>query len=181
VYGKFTDLLVEGVKTLKMGDPLDDSTDVGPLIRESDAIRTMNWIDEAVHAGARLLCGGRRRKQTIEPTVLTGTRPDMKVNCQEVFGPVVTVEPYSNFDQALRLVNNSSYGIQAGVFTRDAKLLFQAYEELEVGGVIAGDVPSFRIDHMPYGGVKDSGTGREGLRYAIDEMTEPKLLVMNLR
>lgn len=181
VYGKFTDLLVEGVKTLKMGDPLDDSTDVGPLIRESDAIRTMNWIDEAVHAGARLLCGGRRRKQTIEPTVLTGTRPEMKVNCQEVFGPVVTVEPYSNFDQALRLVNNSSYGIQAGVFTRDAKLLFQAYEELEVGGVIAGDVPSFRIDHMPYGGVKDSGTGREGLRYAIDEMTEPKLLVMNLR
>ncbi len=95
----------------------------------------MNWIDEAVHAGARLLCGGRRRKQTIEPTVLTGTRPEMKVNCQEVFGPVVTVEPYSNFDQALRLVNNSSYGIQAGVFTRDAKLLFQAYEELEVGAL----------------------------------------------
>jgi acyl-CoA reductase-like NAD-dependent aldehyde dehydrogenase len=105
----------------------------------------------------------------------------MKVNCQEIFGPVVTVEPYANFDQALRQVNNSPYGMQAGVFTRDAKLLFQAYEELEVGGVIAGDVPSFRIDHMPYGGVKDSGFGREGLRYAIDEMTEPKLLVMNLR
>jgi len=181
VYGKFTDLLVEGVNQLKSGDPLDESTDVGPLIRESDAIRTISWIEEAVRAGARLLCGGRRHKLVIEPTVLTGTRPDMKVNCQEVFGPVVTVEPYTTFDQALRQVNNSVYGMQAGIFTRDAKLLFQAYEELEVGAVIAGDVPSFRIDHMPYGGVKDSGHGREGLRYAIEEMTEPKLLVMNLR
>jgi glyceraldehyde-3-phosphate dehydrogenase (NADP+) len=181
VYGKFTDLLVEGVKMLKTGDPLDETTDVGPLIRESDAIRTVSWIEEAVRGGARLLCGGRRKNQVVEPTVLTGTKPDMKVNCQEIFGPVVTVEPYANFDQVLRHVNNSSYGMQAGVFTRDAKLLFQAYEELEVGGVIAGEAPSFRIDHMPYGGVKDSGFGREGLRYAIEEMTEPKLLVMNLR
>src|ERR1700757_509332 len=181
VYGKFTDHLVEGVKQLKTGDPLDESADVGPLIRESDAVRTVAWIDEAVRAGARLLCGGRRNGLVVEPTVLTGTKPDMKVNCQEVFGPVVTVEPYKDFDQAIRQVNQSSYGMQAGIFTRDAKLLFQAYEELEVGGVIAGDVPSFRIDHMPYGGVKDSGLGREGLRYAIEEMTEPKLLVMNLR
>jgi acyl-CoA reductase-like NAD-dependent aldehyde dehydrogenase len=181
VYGKFTDLLVEGVKKLKTGDPLDDSTDVGPLIRESDAIRTTAWIEEAVHAGARLLCGGGRKNLVVEPTVLTGTRPDMKVNCQEIFGPVVTVEPYQDFDDALRKVNYSTFGLQAGVFTRDAKLLFQAYEELEVGGVIAGDVPSFRVDHMPYGGIKDSGMGREGLRYAIEEMTEPKLLVMNLR
>jgi len=181
VYGKFTDLFVEGVKTLKAGDPLDAATDVGPLIRESDAIRTVNWIDDAVRAGARLLCGGGRKGLVVEPTVLTGTKPDMKVNCQEVFGPVVTVEPYRNFDEALRQVNNSSFGLQAGLFTRDAKLLFQAYEELEVGGLIAGDVPSFRIDHMPYGGIKDSGLGREGLRYAIEEMTEPKLLVLNLR
>ena len=181
VYGRFTDLLVEGVKKLKVGDPLDASTDVGPLIRESDAVRTITWIDEAVRAGARLLCGGGRKNLTVEPTVLTGTKPDMKVNCQEVFGPVVTVEPYKDFDQAIRQANNSPYGMQAGVFTRDAKLLFQAYEELEVGGVIAGDVPSFRIDQMPYGGVKDSGLGREGLRYAIEEMTEPKLMVMNLR
>src|SRR6201993_816353 len=181
VYGKFTDLLVDGVRQLKTGDPLNESTDVGPLIRESDAIRTVGWIDEAVRAGARLLCGGHRRNLVVEPTVLTGTKPDMKVNCQEVFGPVVSVEPYKDFDQALRQVNNTAYGMQAGIFTRDAKLLFQAYEELEVGGVIAGDVPSFRIDHMPYGGVKDSGLGREGLRYAIEEMTEPKLLVMNLR
>jgi len=181
VYGRFTDLFVEGVKKLKTGDPLDESTDVGPLIRESDAIRTLNWIDEAVRAGARLLCGGSRNNLVVEPTVLTGTKPDMKVNCQEVFGPVVTIEPYKNFDEALRRVNNSSFGLQAGLFTCDAKLLFQAYEELEVGGLIAGDVPSFRIDHMPYGGVKDSGLGREGLRYAIEEMTDQKLLVMNLR
>src|SRR5580700_3331925 len=181
VYGKFTDLFVEGAKKLKTGDPLDDSTDVGPLIRESDAIRCINWIDEAVHHGARLLTGGHRKGPIVEPTVLTGTRPDMKVNCQEVFGPVVTVEPYKDFEQALREINHSAYGLQAGIFTRDAKLMFQAYEELEVGGLIAGDVPSFRIDHMPYGGVKDSGLGREGLRYAIEEMTEPKLLVMNLR
>jgi acyl-CoA reductase-like NAD-dependent aldehyde dehydrogenase len=180
VYGKFTDLLVEGVKKLKSGDPLDESTDVGPVIRESDAVRTTAWIEEAVRAGARLLCGGGRKGLVVEPTVLTGTRPDMKVNCQEIFGPVVSVEPYKTFDDALRQVNHSSFGLQAGLFTRDAKLLFQAYEELEVGGLIAGDVPSFRIDHMPYGGVKDSGLGREGLRYAIEEMTEPKLLVMNL-
>jgi acyl-CoA reductase-like NAD-dependent aldehyde dehydrogenase len=181
VYGKFTDLFVAGVKKLKTGDPLDESTDVGPLIRESDAIRTTAWIDEAVRSGARLLCGGGRKHLVVEPSVLTGTKPEMKVNCQEIFGPVVTVEPYKDFDQALRQVNHSVYGLQTGVFTRDAKLLFQAYEELEVGAVIAGDVPSFRIDQMPYGGVKDSGLGREGLRYAIEEMTEPKLLVMNLR
>src|SRR5712675_1619165 len=181
VYGKFTDLLVEGGKKLKSGDPMDEATDVGPVIRESDAIRTVTWIEEAVRAGARLLCGGGRKNLVVEPTVLTGTKPEMKVNCQEIFGPVVTVEPYNDFDEALRKVNHSAYGLQAGLFTRDAKLLFQAYEELEVGGLIAGDVPSFRIDHMPYGGVKDSGLGREGLRYAIEEMTEPKLLVMNLR
>ena len=181
VYGKFTDLFVDAVKQLKAGDPLDESTDVGPVIRESDAVRTITWIDEAVRNGARLLCGGHRKNLVVEPTVLTGTKPDMKVNCQEIFGPVVTIEPYHDFDQAVRQVNNTVYGMQAGIFTRDANLLFRAYEELEMGAVIAGDVPSFRIDHMPYGGVKDSGLGREGLRYAIEEMTEPKLLVMNLR
>ena len=105
----------------------------------------------------------------------------MKVNCQEIFAPVVTVEPYVEFDEAIRLINSSPYGLQAGIFTRDAKLMFHAFEELEVGGLLAGDVPTFRIDHMPYGGIKDSGIGREGLRYAIEEMTEPKLMVMNLR
>jgi acyl-CoA reductase-like NAD-dependent aldehyde dehydrogenase len=180
-FAKFTDLLLEGVKELKIGDPLDDSTDLGPMIRESDAVRASEWVQEAVRGGARLLCGGQRRGPVLEPTVLTGTRPEMKVNCQEIFAPVVTVEPYDDFNQALKQVNNSPYGLQAGLFTRDAKLIFNAYEELEVGGLIAGDVPAFRIDHMPYGGVKDSGLGREGLRYAIEEMTEPKLLVMNLK
>ena len=181
VCGKFTDLLLEGVKRLKTGDPLDESSDVGPLIRESDAVRASDWIQEAVRGGARLLCGGQRQGPMLEPTVLTGTRPEMKVNCQEIFAPVVTVEPYDDFNQALKQVNNSPYGLQAGLFTRDAKLIFNAYEELEVGGLVAGDVPAFRIDHMPYGGIKDSGLGREGLRYAIEEMTEPKLLVMNLK
>jgi acyl-CoA reductase-like NAD-dependent aldehyde dehydrogenase len=180
-FAKFTDLLLEGVKKLKTGDPLDDSTDLGPLIRESDAVRASDWIQEAIRGGARLLCGGQRRGPMLEPTVLTGTRPEMKVNCQEIFAPVVTVEAYDDFNQALKQINNSPYGLQAGLFTRDAKLIFNAYEELEVGGLIAGDVPAFRIDHMPYGGVKDSGLGREGLRYAIEEMTEPKLLVMNLK
>ena len=181
VCAKFTDLMLVGVAKLRTGDPLDESTDLGPLIRESDAVRASDWIQEAVRGGARLLCGGRRNGPMLEPTVLTGTRPEMKVNCQEIFAPVVTIEPYDDFKDALRQTNNSAYGLQAGIFTRDVKLLFNAYEELEVGGLIAGDVPSFRIDHMPYGGVKDSGLGREGLRYAIEEMTEPKLLVMNLR
>src|SRR6266478_3865080 len=165
VWANFTDLLLEGVGKLKTGD----------------ALRAGDWIQEAVRGGARILCGGQRRGPLLEPTVLTGTRPEMKVNCQEIFAPVVTIEPYDDFDQALRQINNSPYGLQAGLFTRDAKLIFNAYEELEVGGLVAGDVPSFRIDHMPYGGIKDSGLGREGLRYAIEEMTEPKLLVMNLK
>jgi len=181
VYGKFTDALLLGVKELKTGDPLEETTDVGPLIRESDAVRATEWVQEAVRGGARLLCGGARHGSIMEPTVLTGTKHDMKVNCQEIFAPVVSVEPYNDFNDAVREINHSAYGLQAGIFTRDAKLMFQAYEELEVGGLVAGDVPSFRIDHMPYGGIKDSGLGREGLRYAIEEMTEPKLMVMNLR
>ena len=181
VCGKFIELLVEGVNKLKVGDPLDESSDLGPMIRESDAIRAHEWVQEAVRGGARLLCGGHRTGTLLEPTVLTATKPTMKVNCQEIFAPVVTVEPYTDFASALKQINNSPYGLQAGLFTRDAKLIFDAYNELEVGGLIAGDVPTFRIDHMPYGGVKDSGLGREGLRDAIHEMTEPKLLVMNLR
>jgi acyl-CoA reductase-like NAD-dependent aldehyde dehydrogenase len=181
VLERFTDLVVAGVKKLKTGDPLEESTDVGPLIRESDAIRASDWVQEAVRSGARLLCGGQRQGSILEPTVLTRTRPEMKVNCQEIFAPVVTVESYDDFSDALKQINNSPYGLQAGIFTRDAKLLFSAYEELEVGALMAGDVPTFRIDHMPYGGIKESGSGREGLRYAIEEMTEPKLLVMNLR
>jgi acyl-CoA reductase-like NAD-dependent aldehyde dehydrogenase len=181
VWGEFTDLFIAEVKKLKTGDPLEELTDIGPLIRESDVVRVSEWVQEAVRSGARLLCGGQRKGSILEPTVLTRTLPEMKVNCQEIFAPVVTIESYEGFHDALRQINNSPYGLQAGIFTRDAKLLFDAYEELEVGAVVAGDVPTFRIDHMPYGGIKDSGLGREGLRYAIEEMTEPKLLVMNLR
>lgn len=177
---KFLDALVAATRKLKVGDPMDETTDVGPMIREADARRAEEWIDEAVKGGATLLCGGRRTGALLEPAVLTRTRPEMRVNCAEVFAPVVTVEPYDEFEDALRRVNDSPYGLQAGLFTRDARLIFRAYEELQVGGVIVGDIPSWRIDHMPYGGVKDSGTGREGLRYSIEEMTERKLLVMNV-
>ena len=181
VFHKFTELLVQGVRKLKAGDPMQETTDVPPLIREQDAVRAAEWIEEAVKGGAKLLCGGKRHGATVEPTVLTGTSPEMRVNCAEVFAPVVTVEPYESFPEALSQVNNSAYGLQAGVFTRDAGLIQMAFEELEVGGVIAGDVPSFRVDQMPYGGVKDSGLGREGLRYSIEDMTERRLLVMAVR
>jgi glyceraldehyde-3-phosphate dehydrogenase (NADP+) len=181
VFERFLKAFLERVQKLIVGDPLDEETDVGPLISEAAARRAEAWYEEAVASGARLLCGGKRQGALLPPTVLTGTRPEQRVNCQEVFAPVVTVEPYEDFAEAVARVNDSPYGLQAGVFTRDAKLLFMAFEELAVGGVIAGDVPSFRMDHMPYGGVKDSGLGREGLRYAIEEMTERKILAVHLR
>jgi acyl-CoA reductase-like NAD-dependent aldehyde dehydrogenase len=178
VHSAFTEMLVQSVGNLKVGDPLDESTDVGPMIHESDAMRAESWIEEAVRSGAKLLCGGERRGSVLTPAVLTGTTPAMKVNCEELFAPVVTIEPYDDPEEALNRVNDSAYGLQAGIFTNDAHLIFQAYEQLELGGVIVNDVPTFRIDHMPYGGVKDSGLGREGIRYAMEEMTERKLLVV---
>ena len=180
-FDKFLEAFLARVDKLKTGDPLQESTDIGPLIRQSDVMRAMQWVEEAEKSGAKVLRGAKANGSVMQPTVLTNTSPNMRVNCEEVFAPVKTVEPYDDFDSAIQQINHSPYGLQAGVFARDAKLLFRAYEQLEVGGVIAGDVPTFRIDHMPYGGVKDSGLGREGLRYAIEEMTEPKLLVMNLR
>lgn len=181
VYGSFLEKFLSRVRTFKVGDPLDEATFIGPLIRAQDAVRAQVWVEEAVAGGAKVLCGGGRTGSVMEPTVLTNTRREMLVNCEEVFAPVKTIEPYSEFGEALEAINASPYGLQAGVFTRDAALIFRAYEELQVGGVIVGDAPTFRIDHMPYGGVKDSGLGREGLRYAIEEMTERKLLVMNLK
>lgn len=181
VFDRFVELLVLRVKRLKAGDPMEESTDIGPLIRESDAVRAESWVREAVRAGARLLCGGHRQGSILEPTLLTDTRAEMKVNCEEVFAPVKTVEPYQTFDEAITRVNDSPYGLQAGVFSRDMKLVFRAFEEIRVGGVMANDVPTYRTDQMPYGGTKDSGQGREGLRYSIEEMTERKLLVLNLR
>ena len=181
VFDKFMGLLLEGVRKLKIGDPMQETTDVPPVIREQDAVRIVEWIEEAVMGGAKLLCGGKRLGSIVEPAVLTGSLPGMRVNCAEIFGPVVTVEPYVEFRDALGQLNDSAYGLQAGVLTRDAVLIQMAFEELEVGGIIVGDVPSFRVDQMPYGGVKDSGLGREGLRYSIEDMTERKLLVMALK
>jgi acyl-CoA reductase-like NAD-dependent aldehyde dehydrogenase len=181
VFDSFVSKFVDGAKKLRLGDPADEHTDIGPLIREDDAKRAESWVQDALSAGARLLCGGHRKGSLFEATVLTDTRPEMKVNCEEVFAPVKTVERYDDFEDALARINASRYGLQAGLFTQDARLIFRAYDVLEVGGVIVGDIPGFRVDHMPYGGVKDSGLGREGLRYAIEEMTEPRLLVMNLR
>jgi glyceraldehyde-3-phosphate dehydrogenase (NADP+) len=181
VFDRFLDLLLARVQRLKTGDPLDESTDIGPLIRESDAVRAESWIKEALSGGAKLRSGGKRQGPILEPTILTNTQPQMKVNCMEVFAPVKTVEPYRSFDEIIGQVNDSPYGLQAGVFTRDVGLIFRAYEEILAGGIMANDVPTFRADQMPYGGMKDSGTGREGLRYSIEEMTERKLLVLNLR
>jgi acyl-CoA reductase-like NAD-dependent aldehyde dehydrogenase len=179
VFDKFVGALVARVKKLKIGDALDETTDVGPLVNEAAARRNVEWIEEAVRAGAQLLCGGQRTGSTVTPAVLTGTKPDMRVNCMEIFGPVVTVEKFTDYGDALASINRSDFGLQAGVFTRDFVRITRAFETLEVGGLMIGEVPSFRIDHMPYGGVKDSGLGREGLRYAIEEMTEPRLLAIN--
>jgi acyl-CoA reductase-like NAD-dependent aldehyde dehydrogenase len=179
VFDRFVAALVARVGRLKVGGVLDEDTDVGPLVNEDAAKRVEEWIAEATSGGAKLLCGGVRTGAIVTPAVLTGTKPGMLVNCREIFGPVVTVEKFSGFASALAMVNHSDFGLQAGLFTRDFVRITQAFEALEVGGLVLGDVPTFRIDHMPYGGVKDSGLGREGVRYAIEEMTEPRLLAVN--
>jgi glyceraldehyde-3-phosphate dehydrogenase (NADP+) len=181
VFEDFMNELMPRVQKLKLGPPLDEATDVGPMISEQAAHRAAEWIDEAVADGAQVLCGGKRTGAMMEATVLTGTKPGQRVNCMELFAPALTVEPYDDVNEAMRQVNASEYGLQAGLFTRDMGLVFAAYDALDVGGVIINDVPTFRIDHMPYGGTKDSGMGREGISYALEEMTERKLLAVNLR
>jgi len=181
VYDRFVDQFVANVKGLVSGDPSHDATVIGPLIDEGAAKRVEQWIQEAVAQGARVLAGGKRSGSVVEATVLADVTPAMKVSCREVFGPVVTVSRYKKFDDALAALNESDYGLQAGVFTQDIDRIFRAYRDLDVGAVLANEIPTFRADHMPYGGVKDSGLGREGVRYAIEEMTELKLLVLNLR
>ncbi|MBM4125035.1 MAG: aldehyde dehydrogenase family protein [Nitrospira sp.] len=181
VYDRFVAALLARVAAVTVGDPGEDATVIGPLIDEAAARRVEAWIKEAVAQGARVLAGGARRGSLVEATVLADVSPAMKVSCCEVFGPVVTVSRYKRFEDAVAAVNNSDFGLQAGVFTRDVDRIFTAYRDLDVGAVLANEVPTFRADHMPYGGVKDSGLGREGVRYAIEEMTEPKLLVLNLR
>jgi len=180
VYQAFLDKLVQRVKALKAGNPAEDTTVIGPLIDEGAAKRVEAWVQEAVKGGAKVRVGGKRQESVVEATVLTDVTPQMKVSCQEAFGPVVTVSPYMKFEDALAGINDSPYGLQAGVFTRDIKKAFQSFRDLDVGTVLINEIPTFRADHMPYGGVKDSGLGREGLRYAIEEMTDIKLLVLNL-
>jgi glyceraldehyde-3-phosphate dehydrogenase (NADP+) len=177
----FTTKFLLQVARLKGGDPNDEATVVGPLIDQHAAHRVEEWIGEAVAQGARVLLGGKRMGSVVEATVLTNVTPTMKVSCQEVFGPVVTVTPYRQFDEALQAMNRSEYGLQAGVFTQDVNKVFHAFRHLEVGAVLANEIPTFRAEHMPYGGVKDSGLGREGLRVSIEEMTEPRFLVLNIR
>ena len=178
IYQSFLWKVVDHAKKLVLGNPADEATDIGPMIRLSDAERVEAWIKEAVEGGAKLVSGGERNGSMVTPTVLTGTKPGMKVRDEEVFGPVVVIEPYDDFEQALAEVNHSRYGLQAGLMTRDAGRILTAYRELEVGALIAGDTPNWRLDPMPYGGVKDSGLGREGIRSAMQEMTEPRMLVM---
>ena len=181
IFDKFLDKFLTATKALKVGDPMLEDTDVGPVIDTDSADRIMNWIDEALNAGAKLLTGGQRDGRIIQPVVLTNVPPSCKVSCDEVFGPVVQIERYKSFDEVLNWVNDSRFGLQAGLFTKDMKKAFKAYNALNVGGVIINDVPSFRVENMPYGGVKDSGVGREGVKYAIEEMTELKLMVVNLK
>ena len=178
IYDEFRKRFVAATRKLVAGDPKDEKTFIGPMIDEKEAKRLDDWIQEAVKAGAKLLCGGKREGAMLEASVLEQVGPDQKVNCMEAFGPVVTLQPYTDFDQALKVVDDSEFGLQAGIFCDDINKAMRAWDRLDVGGVVIGDVPSFRVDNMPYGGVKDSGLGREGIRYAIEDMTELRLLVV---
>ncbi|HLG23022.1 MAG TPA: aldehyde dehydrogenase family protein [Candidatus Manganitrophaceae bacterium] len=181
IYRPFLDLFIPLIQSLKIGDPMDEKTTMGSMVDQKAAERLDGWIQEAFSQGAKVLIGGKRSGALLEPTVLTETKPEMEVNRREVFGPLVTVTPYTRFEDAIQRMNDSPYGLQAGLFTRDIKEIFHAFEEIQVGGLIVNDVPTYRIDHMPYGGIKESGFGREGLRYAIEEMTELKFMALNLK
>ena len=178
IFQTFLWKVVEATAMLAAGDPTVEATEVGPLIRLADAERVEAWIKEAVEGGAKLVAGGERHGSVVTPAILTGTNAGMKVRDEEAFGPVIAIEPYDDFEQALADVNHSKYGLQAGLLTRDIGRILTAYRELEVGALIVGDTPSWRLDPMPFGGVKDSGLGREGVHSAIEEMTEPHMLVM---
>ncbi|WP_421711765.1 aldehyde dehydrogenase family protein [Alcanivorax sp.] len=178
IYDELKARLVEKTAALKMGDPKDEDTFIGPVISEGEATRLENWINEAVDAGATLLVGGKRNGAMLEATLLENAPKGTNIVEEEAFGPVAVISRFSDFDDALNTVNDSKFGLQAGIFTRDLYKAQKAWDELEVGGVVIGDVPSWRVDNMPYGGVKDSGLGREGIRWAINDMTEERLLVI---
>ncbi len=181
VYESFARDFVSRVKSLKVGDPLDEGTDVGPVIDQGAAERVEAWVAEAQKSGATVLAGGTRNGNLWQPTVLSGITPEMRVSCQEVFAPLVGLYRYTDVRQAIAAVDEGDFGLQAGLFTQDLNVVKQAFDDIEVGGLMVNDVSTFRIDHMPYGGVKQSGFGREGLRYAIEEMSELKLLTFNYR
>jgi acyl-CoA reductase-like NAD-dependent aldehyde dehydrogenase len=178
LYDDLCTRLTGAAASLAAGDPGDERTFIGPLISEADARRIESWVGDAVGRGARLLCGGKRRGTTYEATLLEGVADDLPLSCREAFGPVAILEPFTDFARACQRVNASRFGLQAGVFTASLDAAFHAFNHLEVGAVIINDVPSFRADSMPYGGVKDSGLGREGVRFAITDMTEPRLMVI---
>ncbi|MCC2617966.1 aldehyde dehydrogenase family protein [Aestuariibacter halophilus] len=178
IYATFKQRYVEKVAALVHGDPADEKTFIGPMISEGEAGRLAAWIDEARDKGATVLCGGQRDGAMLQATVLENVPADAKVCAEEAFGPVSIIAPFSDFDAALEEVNNSQFGLQAGIFTRDLYKAHKAWDVLDVGGVVIGDVPSWRVDNMPYGGVKESGLGREGIRYAIEDMTELRLMVI---
>lgn len=177
IFAQFAEQFTRMVQNLRTGDPALPETEFSAMIDEANAVRVEQWIAEAVSGGARLLCGGKREGTLVEPTVLTGTQPYMEVCGEEVFGPVVTLEPYDEFAGAVEQINGSRFGLQAGVFTNSLHEMNTAFSDLETGGVIINDVPTFRVDHMPYGGIKDSGQGREGVKYAMMDMLEPRILV----
>lgn len=176
---EWTRSFVERARSLRMGDPLDETTELSVMIDEQAARRAEEWINEAVGAGAQILCGGVRRGAMLEATVLTNVHSEMRVCAEEVFAPVAAIQTFSDFSAALAEANETRYGLQAGVFTRLTPRMFEAAQKLEFGGVMINDAPAFRVDNMPYGGVKLSGAGREGVRYAMEEMTEPRLIVVD--
>jgi acyl-CoA reductase-like NAD-dependent aldehyde dehydrogenase len=178
IYDEFKSRFVAAANALVSGDPLDEKTFIGPMIAESEARRLDEWIREAVELGAQVLCGGTRDGAMLDATVLENVPGDALINRKEAFGPVAVLSEFTDFDAALDLINDSDFGLQAGIFTRDLYKMNRAWDTLEVGGVVIGDVPSWRVDNMPYGGVKDSGLGREGVKFAIEDMTELRLLVI---
>jgi len=180
VFDEFAENFIREAKKLKVGNPLEPDTDISSMIDEANAIRIQEWVDEAVADGAKILTGGKREGTYFPPTVLSETHKEMKVCSLEVFGPVVTLEPYDDFEDAVKYVNEGRFGLQAGVFTNRIEEMNFAFRNLEVGGVIINDVPTFRVDNMPYGGIKDSGLGREGVKYSILDMMEPRILVKNI-
>jgi acyl-CoA reductase-like NAD-dependent aldehyde dehydrogenase len=178
IWDDFMDKFLAGVETLKLGDPLDPTTDVGPMVDAHAADRTQRWVDEAVAMGGKVLTGGQANGTFFPPTVLSDVPVAAQVCSNEAFAPLVVAFPFSDMGDAIARVNDSMFGLQTGVFTNDLAGAWQAFSELEVGGVIVNDIPTYRIDHMPYGGVKDSGLGREGLRWAIEDMTEIRIMVL---